>query len=105
MSLHKRSVAVLALLLFLPTLATAQQASGQEKLLKYHQALQRRPVPGYLFDRFYNSWLDASSLTELETFLRAEADKSGSSNDQLLLAFFFAEQGEEVRALEQFRLA
>ena len=77
----------------------------QEKALKYHAALQRRPAPGYLYDRFYNSWLDSSSIADLEKFLTDKATESSATNDRLLLAFFYAKQGEDVRALEQFRVA
>ena len=83
----------------------AQIAVDQEKALKYHAALQRRPNPGYLYDRFYNSWLDSSSLDELEKFLTDQATTSAATNDRLLLAFFFAKQGKDVQALEQFRVA
>ena len=83
----------------------AQISVDQEKALKYHAALQRRPNPGYLFDRFYNSWLDSSSLDELEKFLTEKATASAATNDRLLLAFFFAKQGKDVQALEQFRVA
>lgn len=41
---------------------------SRDKALKYHKALQRRPNPGYLFDRFFNAWLDSSTIDELETF-------------------------------------
>ena len=89
--------------------AFSKQDSGQqaknEKALKYHKALQRRPVPGYLFDRFYNTWLDESSIADLETFLKSQAASSGKTNDILLLAFFYAKQGKDVKAIEQFRVA
>ena len=76
-----------------------------EKALKYHKVLQRRPVPGYLFDRFYNTYLNGSSISKLEEFLKSTASKSKNTNDQLLLAFFYAKQGNNVRAIEQFRTA
>ena len=44
--------------------ASAQDAEMQ-KALKYHKALQRRPNPGYLYDRFYNSWLGKRLRVEL----------------------------------------
>ncbi|MEL7498172.1 MAG: tetratricopeptide repeat protein [Planctomycetota bacterium] len=76
-----------------------------EKALKYHAALQRRPAPGFLFDRFYNTWLDTSSIKRLEEFLVAEAEQSKATADRLLLAFFYAKQGDDVKSLEQFRVA
>lgn len=84
---------------------TSGQSASQEKALKYHAALQRRPNPGYLFDRFYNTWLDTSSLDQLEKFLASQVEKTRSTQDRLLLAFFHTKQGDDVRALEQFRLA
>ena len=73
-----------------------------QKALKYHKALQRRPNPGYLYDRFYNSWLDSSSLEELKAFLTEKAESSSETSDRLLLAFFHAKLGDDVEALQQF---
>ena len=79
--------------------------AGSEKALRYFKALQKRPSPGYLFDRFYNSWLDTGSLDELEQFLHATAAKGGATGDRLLLAFLYVKQGENVRALQELRTA
>ena len=75
------------------------------KAMKYHKVLQARPNSGYLFDRFYNTWLDSSSLDDLEAFLTKKVAEKSATNDQLLLAFFYTKQGDDIRALEQFRLA
>lgn len=75
----------------------------REKAIRYHNALRKRPVQGFLFDRFYDAWLEDSSAAELEKFLRAEAEQSRAIGDQLLLAFFYSRQGDDVRAIEQFR--
>jgi tetratricopeptide (TPR) repeat protein len=83
----------------------AKDIAELKKALKYHKALQRRPSPGYLFDRFYDSWLDSASLEELQSFLTEEVDASSQTADRLLLAFFFAKQGDDVAALQQFREA
>ena len=73
--------------------------------MKYHSALLRRPTPGYLYDRFYNTWLDNSSQEDLKEFLVGRANASAAEQaDRLLLAFFYAKQGKDVEALEQFRL-
>ena len=85
--------------------ATSSQSEELQKALKYHKALVRRPSPGYLFDRFYNSWLDSSSLEELGEFLKTNAEKSAQTPDRLLLAFFHAKAGDDVAALTQFREA
>ena len=49
--------------------------------------------------------MDVSSVEELEKKLAGEADKSSATNDRLLLAFFYAKQSDDVKALEQFREA
>lgn len=76
-----------------------------EKVLKYHTMLVARPEPGYLLDRFYNSWLDESTVDSLEAFLRKKAETSQKTTDQILLAFFYAKKGDDVAALEAFRNA
>ena len=82
------------------------QQPDLKKALKYHSALLRRPTPGYLYDRFYNTWLDTSSQDELKEFLVERADApEGKAADRLLLAFFYAKQGKDVEALQQFRVA
>ncbi len=91
----------LCLLLALGISGTASQAqSHQSKALKYHAVLIKRPDPGYLFDRFYNTWLDHGTVEELGQFLDRRFEQNKQAADQLLLAFFHAKQGDEVRALE-----
>ena len=97
---------VAAALIFSPLPLQAQDApAGSEKALRYFKVLQKRPSPGYLFDRFYNAWLDSGSLDELEQFLQATVAKSGATGDRLLLAFLYVKQGENVRALQELRSA
>lgn len=79
-------------------------AAGQ-KALKYHTLLVKRPEPGFLFDRFYNTWLDESTVDSLESFLLERVQKSDTTGDRLLLAFFYAKKGDDVTALDQFRQA
>ncbi|QDT71705.1 Tetratricopeptide repeat protein [Lacipirellula limnantheis] len=81
-----------------------EAANVSEKAIKYYEVLRKRPEPGYLFDRFYNTWLDDSTAAELQSFLVSRVE-SKSTSDQLLLAFFFAKQGDDTRALEEFRSA
>ena len=85
--------------------ASQDQQPDLKKAMKYHSALQRRPNPGYLYDRFYNTWLDTSSLEDLKEFLVKRAETSSATPDRLLLAFFYAKQGDDVEALQQFREA
>lgn len=91
------SLLLLIILLGSPALSLAEPA----KALKYHKALLRRPAPGYLFDRFFNAWVEEESVESLANFLQSQADASAS--DGLLLAFFHAKQGDDVLAIEQFR--
>jgi len=44
-------------------------------------------------------------LEELKEFLVKRADASSVAADRLLLAFFYAKQGDDVEALQQFRKA
>ncbi len=93
--------------------ATAEAAAAESdggvkvsaKAVKYHDVLRKRPEPGYLFDRFYNTWLDDSTAADLQQFLTAKAAESKATPDQLLLAFFFAKQGDDAQALEEFNAA
>ncbi len=88
-----------------PTATADESRAEREKAMRYHEALRKRPTTGFLFDRFFDAWLEFSTIAELETFLRDEAAQTTATSDQLLLAFFFAKQGDDVRALEQFRTA
>ena len=86
----------------------AQEAlqADDESAMKYHSALLERPTSGYLYDRFYNAWLKSSTLEELEQFLVEQTNAPQAENsERLLLAFFYAKQGQDVEALKQFRLA
>jgi tetratricopeptide (TPR) repeat protein len=91
------------------TISTATQCVAQEleaeRALKYHELLVARPEPGYLFDRFYNTWLDESTVDSLEQFLSTRARETRETPDQLLLAFFFVKKGDDVAALEEFQKA
>ena len=54
--------------------------------------LEKRPSSGYLFDRFYNAWLDTGSIEGLGDFLKKET----KSDDAAL---------EDAGALEVFKQA
>ncbi len=83
--------------------ASAMAEDPPAKAIKYHSVLRKRPQPGYLFDRFYNAWLDEASADHLAEFLSQQTTAPGDSADKLLLAFFYAKQGDDLRAIEQFR--
>ncbi|MDC0259518.1 tetratricopeptide repeat protein [Verrucomicrobiales bacterium] len=77
-----------------------------QKAGKYHSMLEKRPSSGYLFDRFYNAWLDTGSIEGLGDFLKKETKSDDAAlGDRLLLAWFFAKQGEDAGALEVFKQA
>ncbi len=97
---------VTVLVLCLPWIAKPVSADDSNaKALKYHSVLLKRPNPGYLFDRFYNTWLDTGTLEELGEFLEQQVESKNRTADRLLLAFFHAKQGDDVKALQQFRTA
>ena len=77
-----------------------------EKAARYLDILQKRPGGGYLFDRFYNAWLDTGSLDGLRAFLTRKAESDGRSTaDSLILAFFHSKQGDDEQALAVFSKA
>ncbi|MEN6558807.1 MAG: tetratricopeptide repeat protein, partial [Thermoguttaceae bacterium] len=73
--------------------------------LKYHAALQKRPEPGYLFDRFYNAWLDQSTAESLQEFLQKQIERSDTTANRLLLAFFHSKQNNDQAAVDELSKA
>ncbi|MBN2161881.1 MAG: hypothetical protein JXR25_09535 [Pontiellaceae bacterium] len=67
------------------------------KTEQYYRILEKRPRPGYLFERFCNSWLEEHEMQELETFLESRKDDSTGS---LLLAFYYDRTGRPVQAMD-----
>ncbi len=96
----------LCLLVVSIPLAAHAQSDKLTKARKYHAILVKRPSPGYLFDRFYDAWLDQSTVENLQQFLEGQV-KTGedTSANRLLLAFFHAKQGDDALSLQQFRTA
>ncbi|MCF6312041.1 MAG: tetratricopeptide repeat protein [Verrucomicrobiales bacterium] len=84
-----------------------KQAPGvSSKTLKYHKVLAKRPNSGYLYDRFYGSWLEGGTAESLRKFLQEKAQATAATmGDHLLLAFFYAKQGEDSKALKVFEKA
>jgi tetratricopeptide (TPR) repeat protein len=80
---------------------TAKDTANNEAQ-KYHAALQKRPEPGYLFDRFYNAWLDQGTAESLQEFLQKQVEQSDTTANRLLLAFFDSKQNNDVAAIEEF---
>lgn len=79
----------------------------EAQALKYYSALEKRPAAGYLFDRFYNAWLDLKSSDELEKFLleKAAAPGDAASAARTVLGLFYARQGQPEKALAEFAKA
>ena len=96
-------LAWVVLFAFSPVLAVEQTAPT--KALKYHSVLLERAEPGYLYDRFYNTWLDESTVDQLQNFLTSRVEKTPDTADRLLLAFFHVKQGDDIAAIEDFHQA
>ncbi|MFC4992427.1 tetratricopeptide repeat protein [Rubritalea tangerina] len=47
-----------------------------DKALKYHKALQSRPLNEQLFDRFYGAWMEEQELDALGAYLTEKTQKS-----------------------------
>lgn len=93
----------LGAVVLITSLSVAHAEEGDSlKALKYHKLLVKRPEPGYLFDRFYNTWLDESTVDALGEFLHQRAQQSEATPDQLLLAFFYSKKGDDVAAIQLF---
>ncbi len=83
-------------------LTSAMAEGPTDKAAKYHEILRKRPSSGYVFDRFYDTWLDNGTSEELEAYL-SKAAVAGQPNDQLLLAYYYLRQGKELEALKLYQ--
>lgn len=61
--------------------ATGLAEPAAEKAMKYHSVLLRRPTPGYLYDRFFNTWLETSMLVDLQQFLESRVENNDATAD------------------------
>ena len=96
-------ISFIGLTFLLPIADTFAEEVINEKAARYHEILKKRPGGGYLFDRFYNAWLDTGSLEGLKDFLSKESKKTDRSTaDTLILGFFHAKQGNDELALTVF---
>ena len=108
--MHRKTIFFLALVatsLFTGDRFCGVRAAEDEKnqAQKYHTILQKRPEPGYLFDRFYNAWLDQSTAESLQDFLQKQVEHSDTTANRLLLAFFHSKQNNDVAAIDEFNKA
>ena len=97
-----------SLVLHLTLLSPAQDTAPtpNSRAAKYHSALLKRPSSGYLFDRFFNAWLDTDTIDALSTFLKSKADSAdAATGDRLLFGYFLVKQGREAEALSVFEAA
>ena len=83
----------------------ADSPTLSEKSARSLAALDKRPAPGALFDRFIEGWLESSDLPALEAFLVARADASPAAPPSILLGLFLARKGDDDAALAAFRRA
>ena len=90
----------LLLISFFPIYAEQEPSA---KTLKYHQALQSRPLNEQLFERFYQSWSDELGLNELETFLKSSNPKNWQH--WALLARYQMRRGQSEEAIDSLDLA
>ncbi|MEM1442753.1 MAG: tetratricopeptide repeat protein, partial [Verrucomicrobiota bacterium] len=94
------------LILSLQLPATIRAEEPNEKAERYHSALLRRPSGDYLFDRFFNSWLDTGTIDGLGEFLNQRGDaEDATTADRLLYGYFLVKTGRESEALEIFSKA
>jgi tetratricopeptide (TPR) repeat protein len=83
----------------------ADSPTLSEKSTRSLAALEKRPAPGALFDRFIEGWLESSDLPALEAFLVSRADASPAAPPSILLGLFLARKGDDDAALAAFRRA
>ncbi len=100
-------LSTLAICVWANCLSSGGSAAEEERnqAQKYHKALQKRPEPGYLFDRFYNAWLDQSTAESLQNFLQQQVDQADTTANRLLLAFFHSKQNNDLAAIDEFSKA
>lgn len=94
-----RMLIVLFLVLARSTFAQVEQNPSD----RYFTLLQEQPGNSYLYDRFYQAWLDTRTVEQLDTFLRANLDRQNDIGNRLLLALFYERQGQDAKALELYR--
>lgn len=92
---------VICVMLCMISQAAHAQTLGS-KAQRYYDILGKRPYSSYLFDRFYNAYLDEASLADLQAFLTDEIKKQDTAAHHLFLAFYFSRQGQDALALEHY---
>lgn len=93
-------ISLTVLMLFAGVGQGAQEDTPAER---YFSLLRESPGNSYLFDRFYNTWLDTRTVEQLESFLNTNLEQSKDQAGRLLLAFFYERQGRDNEALALYR--
>jgi len=70
---------------------------------RYYDLLCSKPSAGYVFDRFYDAWLDTESVSALERFLSLRLQETPTVAQHLLLSFFHERQGDDHKALQHYQ--
>jgi tetratricopeptide (TPR) repeat protein len=91
---------ILLTALFFCTPALTQNPN--ERALEYFKLLIDRPEGAYIYDRFYDAWLNTGTLEELEGFLKQKIEDYPGKG-RLLLAFFYERQNRDSNALEMYQ--
>ncbi|HWB06428.1 MAG TPA: hypothetical protein VG796_25615 [Verrucomicrobiales bacterium] len=94
---------IVPLALFLAVPVHGQEPN--EKAARYFETLQKRPVPGPVFDRFVDAWLDTDTLEHLERWLESRVKAQPSAAGHQMLALFHVRQGSHAKAVEQYSAA
>ena len=82
-----------------PVRAQEGGEEGNEKALRYHGLLLRRPGSEVMFERFLGAWLDTGTKDGLEKFL-SDGAKKGTAAEWQVLASYFLHGGRDEEALE-----
>jgi len=75
------------------------------RALRYYKLLSAKPSSDYVYDRFYDAWLDTGTLPEMQDFLRAGLQEAPTVAHHLLLSFYYERQGEDAKALQLYEEA
>ncbi len=75
------------------------------KALRYHKLLSSKPSSDYVYDRFYDAWLDTGTLPELHDYLSASLQEAPTVAHHLLLSFYYERQGDDTKALQLYEKA
>ena len=96
---------MLAIVLLFISTGICQTESPNPRAEKYFNILTQNPAGDYLYDSFYDAWLDSGTIEGLETYLKHYAAETSGTAGPLLLGYFYERQGKDAEALEYFQKA